>query len=123
MNKDAVWKEIVAREKKISDGLQQPGAEEYALELHELIGGYFTLNRVRRYRGLLLAPAGVSWYMAEWRSRGFSWSQGYCTKRLAAKGRVRHMRCAAWRTRFLRQKLVALLTAPPSPRSKAPVHG
>jgi len=58
MNKDAVWKEIVAHEKKISDGLQQPGAEQYALELHELIGGYFTLNRVRRSVGFFGVPAG-----------------------------------------------------------------
>lgn len=58
MNKDAVWKEIVAHEKKINDGLQQPGAEEYALELHELIGGYFPLNRVRRSVGFFGVPAG-----------------------------------------------------------------
>lgn len=58
MNKDAVWKEIIAHEKKISDGLQQPGAEEYALELHELIGGYFPLNRVRRSVGFFGVPAG-----------------------------------------------------------------
>jgi hypothetical protein len=58
MNKDIIWKEIVAHEKKISDGLQQPGAEEYALELHELIGGYFPLNRVRRSVGFFGVPAG-----------------------------------------------------------------
>ena len=58
MNKDAAWKEIVAHEKKISDGLQQPGAEEYALELHELIQGYFSLNRVRRSVGYFGVPAG-----------------------------------------------------------------
>jgi len=58
MNKESIWKEIVAHEKKISDGLQQPGAEEYALELHELIGGYFPLNRVRRSVGFFGVPAG-----------------------------------------------------------------
>jgi hypothetical protein len=58
MNKEGIWKEIVAHERKISDGLQQPGAEEYALELHELIGGYFPLNRVRRSVGLFGVPAG-----------------------------------------------------------------
>lgn len=58
MNKEAVWKEIIAHEKKISEGLQQPGAEEYALELHELIGGYFPLNRVRRSVGYFGVPAG-----------------------------------------------------------------
>lgn len=58
MNKEGIWKEIVAHERKISDGLQQPGAEEYALELHELIGGYFTLNRVRRSVGFFGVPAG-----------------------------------------------------------------
>ena len=42
MNKDVIWKEIVAHERKISEGLQQPGAEEYARELHELTQGYFT---------------------------------------------------------------------------------
>jgi hypothetical protein len=57
MNKDAVWKEIIAHEKKISEGLQQPGAEEYALELHELIGGYYPLNRVRRSVGFFGVPA------------------------------------------------------------------
>jgi hypothetical protein len=58
MNKEGIWKEIIAHEQKISDGLQQPGAEEYALELHELIGGYFTLNRVRRSVGFFGVPAG-----------------------------------------------------------------
>lgn len=58
MNKEGIWKEIVAHERKISDGLQQPGAEEYALELHELIGGYYPLNRVRRSVGFFGVPAG-----------------------------------------------------------------
>lgn len=58
MNKETIWKEIVAHERKINDGLQQPGAEEYALELHELIGGYYPLNRVRRSVGLFGVPAG-----------------------------------------------------------------
>ncbi|MEO2090169.1 MAG: hypothetical protein ABGY75_11810 [Gemmataceae bacterium] len=58
MNKESIWKEIVAHERKISDGLQQPGAEQYALELHELIGGYFPLNRVRRSMGFFGVPAG-----------------------------------------------------------------
>jgi hypothetical protein len=58
MNKEIIWKEIIAHEKKISEGLQQPGAEEYALELHELIGGYFPLNRVRRSVGFFGVPAG-----------------------------------------------------------------
>lgn len=58
MNKEGIWKEIVAHERKICDGLQQPGAEEYALELHELIGGYFPLNRVRRSVGFFGVPAG-----------------------------------------------------------------
>ena len=58
MNKEDIWNEIKAQEKKISDGLQQPGAEEYAAELHELIGGYFPLNRVRRSVGYFGVPAG-----------------------------------------------------------------
>lgn len=58
MNKEAIWKEIVAHERRISEGLQQPGAEEYALELHELIGGYYPLNRVRRSVGYHGVPAG-----------------------------------------------------------------
>jgi hypothetical protein len=58
MNKEDIWNEIKAHEKKISGGLQQPGAEEYALELHELIGGYFSLNRVRRSVGFFGVPAG-----------------------------------------------------------------
>jgi hypothetical protein len=58
MNKESIWKEIVAHERKINDGLQQPGAEEYAAELHELIGGYFSLQRVRRSVGFLGVPAG-----------------------------------------------------------------
>ena len=35
----------------VSDGLLQPGADEYAAELYELIDGYFPLNRVRRSVG------------------------------------------------------------------------
>src|SRR5262249_36071033 len=58
MNKYAIWKEIVAHEKKINDGLQQPGAEEYAQELYELIGGYFSLKKVRRSVGFFGVPAG-----------------------------------------------------------------
>lgn len=58
MNKDVVWKEIIVYEEKISDGLQQLGAEEYALELYELIGGYYPLNRVRRSVGFFGVPAG-----------------------------------------------------------------
>jgi hypothetical protein len=58
MNKEDILNEIKAQEKKISDGLQQPGAEEYALELHELIGGYFSLNWVRRSVGFFGVPAG-----------------------------------------------------------------
>jgi hypothetical protein len=58
MNKDTVWKEIVAHEKKINIGLHQPGAEEYAVELHELIGGYFSLKKVRRSVGFFGVPAG-----------------------------------------------------------------
>jgi hypothetical protein len=58
VNKDAIWKEIVAHEKKINDGLQQPGAEEYAQELYELIGGYLSLKKVRRSVGFFGVPAG-----------------------------------------------------------------
>lgn len=58
MNKDGIWKEIVAHERKISDGFQQPGTEDYALELHELIDGYYPLNRVRRSVGFFGVPAG-----------------------------------------------------------------
>lgn len=58
VNKEAIWKEIIAHEKKIAEGLQQPGAEEYAVELHDLIGGFFTLNRVRRSVGYFGVPAG-----------------------------------------------------------------
>jgi hypothetical protein len=57
-NKESIWKEIVAQERKISDGLQQPGAEEYARELHELIQGFFPLNRVRRSVGFFGVPDG-----------------------------------------------------------------
>lgn len=57
-SKAGIWKEIVAHERKISEGLQQPGAEEYAAELHELIGGYYSLNRVRRSVGFFGVPAG-----------------------------------------------------------------
>ncbi len=58
INKDALWDEIKAHERKIAAGLQQPGAEEYALELHELIQGYFPLNRVRRSVGYFGVPNG-----------------------------------------------------------------
>ncbi len=58
MNKEDIWKEIKEQERKISEGLQQPGAEEYALELHELIQGYFSLKRVRRSVGYFGVPAG-----------------------------------------------------------------
>ena len=42
-NKESIWKEIVAHERKINDGLQQPGAEEYAREMYELTQGFFLL--------------------------------------------------------------------------------
>jgi hypothetical protein len=58
MNKEGMWNEIKAQEKKFSEGLQQPGAEEHAAELHEPIGGYFSLNRVRRSVGFFGVPAG-----------------------------------------------------------------
>jgi hypothetical protein len=58
VNKDAIWKEIDAHEKKINDGLQQPGAKEYAQELYELIGGYLSLKKVRRSVGFFGVPAG-----------------------------------------------------------------
>jgi hypothetical protein len=57
-NKDAIWSEIVAHERQIAEGLQQPGAEEYALELHELIQGFFSLDHVRRSVGYFGVPAG-----------------------------------------------------------------
>jgi len=55
-NKDALWAEIIAHERKITEGLQEPGAEIYALELHELIQGYFSLNTVRRSVGYFGVP-------------------------------------------------------------------
>jgi hypothetical protein len=58
MNKDDIWDEIKAHEQKISEGLLQPGAEEYARELHELIQGYFSLNCVRRSVGFFGVPDG-----------------------------------------------------------------
>jgi hypothetical protein len=58
MNKDNIWDEIKAHERRISEGLQQPGAEEYARELYELIQGYFSLNRVRRSVGFYGVPDG-----------------------------------------------------------------
>jgi hypothetical protein len=58
MNKDIIWKEIIAHEKKISDGLQQPGAEEYAREMYELTQGFFSLSRVRRSVGYFGVPSG-----------------------------------------------------------------
>ena len=57
-NKESLWKEIVAHERKINDGLQQPGAEEYAREMYELTQGFFSLNRVRRSVGYFGVPAG-----------------------------------------------------------------
>jgi hypothetical protein len=58
MNKEGIWKEIVAHERKINDGLQQPGAEEYAREMYELTQGFFSLNRVRRSVGYFGIPSG-----------------------------------------------------------------
>ncbi|WP_149111098.1 hypothetical protein [Limnoglobus roseus] len=58
MNKESVWKEIVAHERKINDGLQQPGAEEYAREMYELTQGFFSLSRVRRSVGYFGVPSG-----------------------------------------------------------------
>jgi hypothetical protein len=58
MNKEGIWKEIVAHERKINDGLQQPGAEEYAREMYELTQGFFSLNRVRRSVGFFGVPDG-----------------------------------------------------------------
>ena len=57
MNKESIWKEIVAHERKINDGLQQPGAEEYAREMYELTQGFFSLNRVRRSVGYFGVPS------------------------------------------------------------------
>jgi hypothetical protein len=58
MNKESIWKEIVAHERKINSGLQQPGAEEYAREMYELTQGFFSLNRVRRSVGFFGIPSG-----------------------------------------------------------------
>jgi hypothetical protein len=56
INKNALWDEIKAHERKITEGLQQPGAEEYARELYELVQGYFSLNRIRRSVGFFGVP-------------------------------------------------------------------
>lgn len=58
MNKESIWKEIVAHERKINDGLQQPGAEEYAREMYKLTQGFFSLSRVRRSVGYFGVPVG-----------------------------------------------------------------
>lgn len=55
-NKERIWDEIKKHERKITEGLQQPGAEEYAEFLHDLTGGYFTLKRVRRSVGYFGVP-------------------------------------------------------------------
>jgi len=55
-NKERIWDEIKKHERKISEGLQQPGTEEYAEFLHDLTGGYFTLKRVRRSVGYFGVP-------------------------------------------------------------------
>jgi hypothetical protein len=55
-NKERIWDEIKKHERKITEGLQQPGAEEYAEYLHGLIGGYFSLKRVRRSVGYFGVP-------------------------------------------------------------------
>jgi hypothetical protein len=56
MNKERIWEEIKKHERKISEGLQQPGAEEYAEFIHDLIGGYYSLKRVRRSVGYFGVP-------------------------------------------------------------------
>jgi hypothetical protein len=55
-NKESLWNEIKAHERKITEGLLHPGAEEYAIELHELIDGYFPLKHVRRSVGFFGVP-------------------------------------------------------------------
>jgi hypothetical protein len=56
MNKERIWDEIKKHERKITEGLQQPGAEEYAEFIHDLIGGYYSLKRVRRSVGYFGVP-------------------------------------------------------------------
>lgn len=56
MNKEDIWNAIKAHEKKINDGFQQPGADEYARELHELTQGYFSLDYVRHSVGSFGVP-------------------------------------------------------------------
>jgi hypothetical protein len=57
-NKDGLWDEIIAHERRISEGLQEPGAEDYAAELHELVGGTVSLDHIRRSVGYFGVPPG-----------------------------------------------------------------
>lgn len=57
-NKDALWKEIIEHERRISEGLKEPGADEYAAELHELVEGYVPLGKIRRSVGYHGVPEG-----------------------------------------------------------------
>jgi hypothetical protein len=57
-NKDVLWKEIIAHERRISEGLQEPGAEDYAAELHELVDGTVSLDHIRRSVGYHGVPVG-----------------------------------------------------------------
>jgi hypothetical protein len=57
MNKDSIWREIQQHERRIKDGLLAPGAEDYAEELHDLMGGYYSLKKIRRSVGYFGVPA------------------------------------------------------------------
>jgi hypothetical protein len=57
-NRDSIWAEIIEHQRRIREGLLAPGAEDYAEEIHKLIGGYYPFAKVRRCVGYFGVPSG-----------------------------------------------------------------
>jgi hypothetical protein len=62
INKKIIWSQIIANEKRIKEGLSHPLADAYAQEIFELIGGYYSLQKVKRSVGYYGVPDGwIPW--------------------------------------------------------------
>ena len=62
INKKIIWSQIIANEKRIKEGLSHPLADAYAHEIFELIGGYYSLQKVKRSVGYYGVPDGwIPW--------------------------------------------------------------
>lgn len=75
-SKTKIWDDIKATEKRIAEGLQDPNVERLAEYVHEWIGGYYPLVKIRRSFGCWSdTPAIQDWidsliatdWTGEWR--------------------------------------------------------